>query len=74
VKGAVQMVDNKVKVAPKKTVSVRVSLEEHGELKNISVNRDVSIQSLLYPLVKEWLDSVNPVDKEAPEEEPEEGK
>ena len=59
----------KVKVAPKKTISIRVSVEEHMELKNISVNRDVSIQSLLYPLVKEWLDSVNPVDKEAPEEE-----
>ena len=65
----------KVKVAPKKTLSIRVSLEEHTELKNIAENRDMSIQSLLYPLVKEWLDSVNPVDKEAPEEtESEEGK
>ena len=61
----------KVKAAAKKTVSVRVSLEEHIELKNISANRDTSIQALLYPLVKEWLDSVNPVDKEAPEEESE---
>ena len=59
------------KVAPKKTISIRVSLEEHVELKNISANRDMSIQSLIYPLIKEWLDSVNPVDKEAPGEEPE---
>ena len=65
----------KVKVAPKKTLSIRVSLEEHTELKNIAENRDMSIQSLLYPLVKEWLDSVNPVDKMTPEEtESEEGK
>ena len=61
----------KVKATPKKTVSVRVSIDEHTELKNISANRDVSIQALLYPLVKEWLDSVNPVEKEPPEEEPE---
>ena len=61
----------KVKAAAKKTVSVRVSVEEHVELKNIAANRDTSIQSLLYPLVKEWLDSVNPVDKMTPEEEPE---
>ena len=58
----------KVKAAAKKTVSVRVSVEEHVELKNISANRDVSIQALLYPLVKDWLDSVNPVEKEPPEE------
>ena len=64
----------KVKATPKKTLSIRVSLEEHNELKNISANRDTSIQGLLYPLVKEWLDSVNPVEKEPPEEEPEEGK
>ena len=64
----------KIKATPKKTVSIRVSLDEHVELKNISANRDVSIQALLYPIIKEWLDSVNPVDKEAPEEAPEEGK
>ena len=64
----------KVKVAPKKTISIRVSVEEHGELKNISANREESLQSLLYPLVKDWLESVNPVDKMTPEEEPEEGK
>ena len=58
----------KIKATPKKTVSVRVSVEEHVELKNISANRDVSIQALLYPLVKDWLDSVNPVEKEPPEE------
>ena len=64
----------KVKATPKKTVSVRVSVEEHGELKNIAANRDMSIQGLLYPLIKEWLDSVNPVEKEPPEEEPDESK
>ena len=64
----------KIKATPKKTISVRVSLEEHSELKNISANRDESLQSLLYPLIKDWLDSVNPVEKEPPEEEPEEGK
>ena len=64
----------KVKATPKKTVSVRVSVEEHGELKNIAANRDMSIQGLLYPLIKEWLDSVNPVEKEPPEDTEAEGK
>ena len=64
----------KVKATPKKTLSIRVSLEEHNELKNISVNRDMSIQGLLYPLVKEWLRNVPDADKMTPEEEPEEGK
>ena len=67
--------NHKKKVAPKKTISIRVSVEEHAEMKNISANRDVSIQALIYPLIKEWLDSVNPVDKEPPEDtEPEESK
>ena len=64
----------KVKVAPKKTISIRVSTEEHLELKNISVNRDMSIQALIYPLIKEWLRNVPDADKMTPEEEPEEGK
>ena len=64
----------KAKATPKKTLSIRVSVEEHAELRNISANRDMSLQSLLYPLIKDWLDSVNPVEKEPPEEEPEEGK
>ena len=64
----------KVKVAPKKTISIRVSVEEHMELKNVSVNRDESLQSLLYPLVKEWLRNIPDADKMTPEEELEEGK
>jgi len=64
----------KVKATPKKTISIRVSLEEHAEMKNISVNRDESLQSLLYPLVKEWLRNIPDADKMTPEEEPEEGK
>ena len=64
----------KIKATPKKTLSIRVSIEEHGELRNISANREASIQSLLYPLIKDWLESVNPIDKMTPEEEPEEGK
>ena len=63
----------KVKVAPKKTISIRVSIEEHGEMKNISANRDVSIQALLYPVVREWLRNVPDADKMTPEE-PEESK
>lgn len=58
----------KVKATPKKTISIRVSVEEHGELKNISANRDMSIQSLLYPLVRDFLDSVDPAEKLPPEE------
>ena len=64
----------KVKVAPKKTISIRVSVEEHLELKNVSVNRDESLQSMLYPLIKEWLRNVPDADKMTPEEEPEESK
>ena len=64
----------KIKAAPKKTISIRVSVEEHTEMKNISANRDESLQSLLYPLVKEWLRNVPDADKVEPEEEPEEGK
>ena len=59
----------KVKVAAKKTLSIRVSVEEHLELRNISVNRDASIQSLLYPLIKEWLRNVPDADKAEPEVE-----
>jgi len=62
------------KVAPKKTLSIRVSIEEHGELRNISANRDESIQSMLYPVVREWLRNVPDADKMTPEEEPEESK
>ena len=58
----------KVKATPKKTVSIRVSVEEHGEMKNISANRDMSIQSLLYPLIKEWLERCDPTEKLPPEE------
>ena len=58
----------KVKATPKKMISIRVSVEEHMELRNISANRDMSLQSLLYPLVKEWLDSVNPAEKLPPED------
>ena len=61
----------KIKATPKKTVSIRVSVDEHTEMKNISANRDESLQSLLYPLVKDWLASVSPIDKMTPEEEPE---
>jgi len=64
----------KVKVAPKKTISIRVSLDEHAEMKNISANRDESLQSMLYPVVREWLRNVPDADKMTPEEEPEEGK
>lgn len=64
----------KVKATPKKTISIRVSVGEHGELRNISANRDESLQSMLYPLVKEWLRNVPDADKMTPEEEPEEGK
>ena len=64
----------KVKATPKKTVSIRVSVEEHTEMKNISANRDMSLQSLLYPLVKEWLKNIPDADKAEPEPEPEEGK
>ena len=60
---------NKVKVAPKKTISIRVSVEEHSELKNISVNRDESLQGLLYPVIKDWLKNVPDADKVEPEEE-----
>ena len=72
-KGVFQM-SEKVKVAPKKTISIRVSVEEHLELKNVSVNRDESLQSMLYPLIKEWLRNVPDADKMTPEEEPEESK
>ena len=64
----------KVKVAPKKTISIRVSVDEHTEMKNISANRDESLQSLLYPLIKEWLRNVPDADKMTPEEEPDESK
>ena len=59
----------KIKVAPKKTISIRVSVDEHTEMKNISANRDESLQSLLYPLVKEWLRNIPDADKAEPEEE-----
>ena len=48
----------KVMIAPGKYV------QGAGEMKNIAANRDESLQSLIYPLIKEWLESVNPVDKE----------
>ena len=59
----------KVKVAPKKTISIRVSIEEHMELKNVAANREESLQSMLYPLVKEWIKNVPDADKAEPEEE-----
>ena len=51
----------------RKTVSVRLALGEWQLLHNISANRDVSIQSLLEPVVREWLRNVPDTDKEAPE-------
>ena len=69
-KGVFQMTE-KIKVAPKKTISVRVSVEEHGELKNIAYNREESLQGLLYPVIKGFLERCDPAEKLPPEEEPE---
>ena len=51
----------------RKTVSVRLALSDWGMLHNISYNRDVSIQSLLEPVVREWLRNVPDSDKVEPE-------
>ena len=61
-----------LKVAEKiirKTVSVRLAIGDWTILHNISANRDVSIQSLIEPIVRNWLKDVPEEDKAEPEEE-----
>ena len=51
----------------RKTVSVRLAVSEWKLLHNISDNRDVSIQSLLEPVIRGWLKDVPEEDKVDPE-------
>lgn len=51
----------------RKTVSVRLALSDWTILHNISANRDVSIQSLIEPVVRSWLKGVPEEDKAEPE-------
>lgn len=51
----------------RKTVSVRLALSDWTILHNISANRDVSIQSLIEPVVRGWLKDVPESDKMDPE-------
>ena len=53
----------------RKTVSVRLALSDWTILHNISANRDVSIQSLIEPVVRSWLKGVPEEDKVDPEPE-----
>ena len=55
----------------RKTVSVRLALSDWTILHNISANRDVSIQSLIEPVVRGWLKGVPEEDKVNPEPESE---
>ena len=55
----------------RKTVSVRLAISEWRLLHNISDNRDCSIQSLLEPIVREWIRNVPESDKADPEPEEE---
>lgn len=51
----------------RKTVSVRLALGDWKVLHNVADNRDVSIQSLLEPIVRSWLKDVPDADKAEPE-------
>ena len=55
----------------RKTVSVRLAVSEWKILHNIADNRDVSIQSLLEPVVRAWIKDVPEEDKAEPEPEEE---